>query len=64
MKELNDLLTAVAAAQKLNVSVRTLANWRTRGWPKIEYVKIGRCVRYRRSALETYIIDNIANGAR
>jgi predicted DNA-binding transcriptional regulator AlpA len=49
------LLTEVEAAQFLNVSHRSLQNWRVRGGGP-RYVKIGgRIVRYRRSDLAAWI---------
>jgi excisionase family DNA binding protein len=60
----NELLTPTQAAEILAVSVKTLNNWRCRNDPSIEYVKVGRCVRYRKSALDAYITNNITGGVR
>ncbi len=45
-----ELLRQEQAAQFLNVSVRTLEAWRHRGGGP-RYVKLHRCVRYRRADL-------------
>jgi len=55
MKTQHDLVTPKDAAAIMSVSVGTLAKWRSTGHPSIPYVKIGRCVRYRRAELEDYI---------
>jgi len=62
-KAADELLTPIEAAEFLSISANTLNNWRCRNYPSIEFVKIGRCVRYRRSALDAFIINNIAGGA-
>jgi excisionase family DNA binding protein len=50
-----NLLTADEAATHLNVSVRTLAKWRSVGHPNLPYSKVGRCVRYMQRDLEAYL---------
>jgi len=52
------LLSAEQAADYLDVSTRTLANWRCRGFPSLPYCKIGRCVRYRTVDLDAYITSH------
>jgi len=54
----HNLITPEDAAGILNVSVRTMAKWRSTGYPEIPYVKIGRCVRYRKNELEAFICKN------
>jgi len=54
----DELFNVEQAAKYLTVSARTLANWRTQGYPHISYVKIGRCVRYRKVVLDDYIASN------
>ena len=49
-----DLLTQDAAAQLLGVKPSTLERWRFIGSGP-EFCKVGRLVRYRRSALDTYL---------
>lgn len=48
--------SAKQAAKVLGVNVRTLANWRVRGYGP-QYVKVGARVRYRGSDLEAYLAD-------
>lgn len=55
------LLTPEQAAEKLSISVRTLAKWRSIGSPNIPYNKIGRCVRYNPEDLELFLIRNSFN---
>ena len=57
----NNLLTANDAATHLNVSVRTLAKWRSIGYPNIPYSKVGRCVRYKLHELEAYLAKHSFN---
>lgn len=49
------LLDETQAAQYLNVEARTLAVWRSTGRYDLPFVKIGRCVRYKKSDLDTWI---------
>ncbi len=55
------LLTADEAATHLNVSVRTLAKWRSVGYPNLPYSKVGRCVRYKLLDLEAYLAKHSFN---
>ncbi len=57
----NKLFNAGQAAEYLSISARTLANWRTQGHPHINYVKVGRCVRYRKSALDDFLTTHSVN---
>ncbi|GIZ54062.1 helix-turn-helix domain-containing protein [Noviherbaspirillum aridicola] len=43
------------AAEILETTIQTLANWRNTGRYALPYVKIGRLVRYRMSDLEAFI---------
>lgn len=54
-------LTPEEAAEYLNISVRTLAKWRSIGSPSIPYSKIGRCIRYSQSDLEAYLAKHTFN---
>lgn len=56
-----NLITPDQAADHLNVSVRSLAKWRSTGENNIPYSKIGRCVRYRLSDLDAYIAKHSHN---
>ena len=51
------LLNESQASQLLGVSVRTLQGWRLRGGSPV-YVKVGRCVRYRRRDLVSWVDEN------
>ena len=55
----NDLLDSDEAAKFLGLkSSHTLEVWRsTKRYPELEYIKIGRLVRYRRKALERFILS-------
>jgi predicted DNA-binding transcriptional regulator AlpA len=59
---MSDLLTPAEVAERLGVSQKTLANWRScpscapSGSPR--FVKVGRQVRYRRSDLERWLDAN------
>jgi len=57
----SNLLTADEAAIHLNVSVRTLAKWRSTGYPNLPYSKVGRCVRYTLHDLEAYLAKHSFN---
>ena len=50
-----DLLDDHAAAALLDVSPGTLSVWRSTGRYALPFLKIGRKVRYRRSALEAWM---------
>lgn len=51
---MESLLDEEQAAGILTVRVKTLQSWRLRGCGPI-YVKLGRCVRYRRSDIEDFV---------
>ena len=48
------LLDQNAVAAILGVQVKTLESWRLRG-RGIPFLKVGRCVRYRASAVEAFL---------
>jgi excisionase family DNA binding protein len=52
--DLDIALTEAQAAEYLGLSVRTLQAWRVRGVGP-PFARLGRAVRYRRSALATYL---------
>ena len=56
-----NLISAEQAADYLDVTTRTLANWRSCGFPNVPFSKIGRCVRYRISDLDAYIAKHSYN---
>lgn len=51
----NVLLTPDDAATDLKVSVGTLQVWRSTGRHGLPYIKVGNCVRYRRSDIEAWL---------
>jgi hypothetical protein len=58
-----DLLDEKAAAEFLDLKPGTLSVWRSTGRYSIPFLKIGHLVRYRRSALETWLESRTrANG--
>ncbi len=54
------LLSAEQAAQYLGVQGQTLAVWRCTGRYNLPFVKVGRLVRYRQSALDEFLSQNTA----
>lgn len=60
----NALLTPNDAADMMQVSVGTLQVWRSTGRHALPFVKVGSCVRYRRSDIESWLAQRTqANGA-
>lgn len=57
-KSSDPMLTTREAAVFLGVSIHFLYKDRASQKPKIEYVKMGTAVRYRRSTLQAYIAAN------
>ena len=53
----NQLLTRTEAAEMLGVRPQTLAAWAHHGRYKLPFVKVGRCVRYSREALDHWMED-------
>lgn len=49
------LFTPKEAADYLGVSVDTLSVWRCVGRYNIQFVKVGRLVKYRKSALDAFL---------
>ena len=58
MRERDALLTEVEVAERLKSKVGTLQVWRSTKRVALPYVKIGRLVRYRASAVEAFIAAN------
>jgi len=50
------ILNIKEAAEKLGVKVNTLYSWVN--FRKIEYVKVGRLVKFKQSSIEKFINDN------
>jgi excisionase family DNA binding protein len=61
MTNKQNLMPAEQAAKYLGVTTRTLANWRSMGYPNVPYVKVGRCIRYSPTDLDTYIAKHSHN---
>jgi excisionase family DNA binding protein len=57
------LLTDQQAAKLLGIKPSTLQIWRTQRRYSLPYVKVGRCVRYRRSAVEAFIEQRTVEAA-
>lgn len=53
------LLTVREAARELRLAPATLTKWRARKQPQLPFVRLGRCVRYRRVDLDAYIAAHI-----
>jgi predicted site-specific integrase-resolvase len=51
----NNLLTPLQVAEQLGVTIGTLAVWRSTGTCQIPYLKIGRCVRYKSTDIDTFL---------
>lgn len=56
------LLTRDEAAEYLRVAPQTLAVWVTNGRYNLPYVKVGRCVRYRRRDLDRFLESRTIGG--
>lgn len=61
MNNKQHLITPEQAAEYLSISVRTLAKWRSIGYPNVPFSKIGRCVRYNQSELDAYLSKHSHN---
>ena len=60
----NVLLTPNDAADMMQVSIGTLQVWRSTGRHGLPFVKVGNCVRYRRSDIDTWLAQRTqSNGA-
>ena len=57
-----ELLTRAEAAEFLAIQPGTLASWAYRQTQDLPYVRVGRCVRYRRADLEKFILQNLVIG--
>lgn len=64
LSQASALLTPNEAASELQVSTGTLQVWRSTGRHSLPFVKVGGCVRYRRSDIEAWLDKRTqANGA-
>lgn len=55
----DELLTDEQAASLLNIERQTLAVWRSSGRHSLPFVRVGRCIRYRRSDLEKWLDQRV-----
>ncbi len=55
VKNADPLLSIPEAAAYLNIQPQTLSNWRITGRYHLPCVKVGRLVRFRKSALDAFI---------
>ena len=54
-RNLAQLLTPAEVAAMLGIKEQTLTAWRCRGSQELEYIRVGRCIRYRPEAIEDYL---------
>ena len=60
----SELLNREDAAAYLDVKPQTLACWAsTKRYPGLRYVKVGRCVRYRKSDLDAFLAARTVGAA-
>jgi hypothetical protein len=52
------LLTPKETSIKLSVAEQTLAVWRCTKRVDLPYIKLGKCIRYRKSDIERFLADN------
>jgi len=56
---LNKLLTPDEVSKHLGISVETLNTWRATNRYKLQYIKVGRLVRYRLNDVESFLHSRI-----
>lgn len=56
------LLTPPEAAAYIGVTENTLSVWRCVGRYNIPFIKVGRLVKYRKSALDTFLVSRTYGG--
>jgi len=49
------LLTPEQTAERLGVTIQTLAAWRCTDRYNLAYIRVGRLIRYRESAIEAFL---------
>lgn len=57
------LLTRDQAAEYLGIAPQTLAVWATTGRYNLPFIKVGRCVRYRRHDLDRFLESRTVGAA-
>ena len=60
---MENLLTTEQAAAFLNIAPGTLVVWRSTKRYAVPYVRVGRHIRYRRSALDAWLDQRAQNGS-
>ena len=61
---LAQLLTPAEVAAMLGIKEQTLTAWRCRGSQELEYIRVGRCIRYRAEAIEAYLEKQTVGAVR
>lgn len=61
-RSFDSLLTPPEAALYIGVTVRTLSVWRCVGRYNIPFIKVGRLVKYRKSALDAFLDSRTHGG--
>lgn len=63
-RHLASLLTPAEVAAMLGIKEQTLTAWRCRGSQELEYIRVGRCIRYRAEAIEAYLEKQTVGAVR
>jgi len=58
----SNLINEQECAIQLGISVTTLRAWRSTKRYNLEYLKIGRCVKYRPEAIERFMASRTVSG--
>ena len=59
---IDPILPPTEAAEYIGVTVRTLSVWRCVGRYNIPFIKVGRLVKYRKSALDAFLDSRTHGG--
>lgn len=51
------LLTSTEAAELMGVKAQTLAVWRMNRSSDLAFIRVGRCIKYRTSAIEAFLLS-------
>jgi len=62
MPSLARLLTEKEAAKILGTSTQYLVKWRFRGQPVVQFIQIGRMIRYRQADLDAFVAARVVAG--
>lgn len=63
-RNLAQLLTPAEVAAMLGIKEQTLTAWRCRGSQELEYIRVGRCIRYRAEAIEAFLEKQTVGAVR